>query len=80
MIFKKGMTPALESQLFIPNFPNIFFGRRKSYKTAMLIANSAPIFSFLFIATAQTIFHGRIARVMSARPEKTTKMSVHSPP
>jgi hypothetical protein len=39
----------------------------------MLIANSAPILSFLFIATVQTIFHGRIANAISVKPEKTTE-------
>lgn len=40
------------------------------YKTPMLMASSAPSFSFLLIATVQTIFHGRMASVMSIAPEK----------
>ena len=43
----------------------------------MLIANSAPILSFLFIATVQTIFHGRIASVISAKPEKAVPIRIH---
>ena len=51
--------------------------REKTYNTPMLIANSAPILSFLLIATVHTIFHGRIARVMSAKPEKAVPIRIH---
>jgi len=40
-----------------------------TYKTPMLIAKSALIFSFLLIAARQTIVHGNILRITSIEPE-----------
>jgi hypothetical protein len=41
----------------------------EAYNTPMLMATSAPIFSFLLIATFQTIFHGRRESRISSAPE-----------
>jgi hypothetical protein len=46
-----------------------------TYKTPKLIAMSAPTFSFLLMATFQTIFHGKRDRTMSRAPEYTVVVS-----
>ncbi len=75
MIFKNGMTPALSMTELGTLFLDCVTKKRgvKSHNTPMLIANRIPILSFLFIATGQTILHGSIASVISAKPENATE-------
>ncbi len=70
-IFKIEVTPALQgSWLAGPKMANGAGDCRQwTHKTPMLMANRAPIFSFLSIATCHTIFHGSSARMMSMVPE-----------
>lgn len=67
MIFRNDIIPELEHG----TGKTVEIEKRdcEAYNTPILMAMSAPIFSFLLIATFQTIFHGRRESRMSSAPE-----------
>jgi hypothetical protein len=70
-IFRNDMIPELEHES--GQTVQIINERRdgEAYNTPMLMANRAPILSFLFIVAPKIIFHGRNARTVSRMPEYT---------
>jgi len=66
VIFKKEVIPALAPWLALLREAGSVW---EAYKTPMLMANSAPIFSLGWILACQMIFHGIRAKAMSVVPE-----------